>query len=38
MVSGKSAKINISALSVGNYVLHLVENGSPSAGIQVVKN
>ena len=37
-VSGVSAQINMSALSTGNYVLRLVENGKASVGVQVFKN
>ena len=32
-VSGTSAQINLSALSAGNYVLRLVENGKASVGV-----
>jgi hypothetical protein len=37
-VNGNSAQINISTLSVGNYILRLVENGAVSEGVQVIKN
>jgi hypothetical protein len=36
-ISGSSAQISLSALSAGNYILRLVENGTASAGVQVVK-
>ena len=35
--NGNSAQINMSALSAGNYILRLVENGTASAGVQVIK-
>jgi hypothetical protein len=36
-VNGNSAQINLSALTAGNYILRLVENGTASAGVQVIK-
>ena len=36
-ISGNSAQINMSSLSAGNYILRLVENGTASAGVQVIK-
>jgi len=36
-INGNSAQINMSALCIGNYILRLVENGTASAGIQVIK-
>ena len=37
-VTGAAAKIDLSQLAAGNYILRLVENGKASAGIQVIKN
>ena len=36
-VNGNSAQINMSSLTAGNYILRLVENGTASAGVQVIK-
>ena len=36
-INGNSAQINMSSLTTGNYILRLVENGTASAGIQVIK-
>jgi hypothetical protein len=36
-LNGNSAQINLSALTAGNYILRLVENGTASAGVQVIK-
>jgi hypothetical protein len=36
-VNGNSTQINLSALTAGNYILRLVENGTASAGVQVIK-
>jgi hypothetical protein len=36
-VNGNSAQINMSALTAGSYILRLVENGTASAGVQVIK-
>jgi len=37
-VNGNSAQVNMSSLTAGNYILRLVENGTASAGIQIIKN
>jgi hypothetical protein len=37
-INGHSAQVNLSALGAGNYILRLVENGTASAGVQVIKN
>jgi len=37
-VNGNSAQINLSQLTAGNYILRLIENGTKSVGIQVIKN
>ena len=37
-INGNSAQINISQLTSGNYILHLVENGTASIGVQIIKN
>jgi hypothetical protein len=34
---GNSAQINMSQVMAGNYILRLVENGTASAGVQVIK-
>ena len=36
-LNGNSAQINMSAITAGNYILRLVENGKVSAGIQIIK-
>jgi len=36
-INSNSAKINLSSLTAGNYILRLVENGQASAGVKVVK-
>jgi hypothetical protein len=36
-INGNSAQINLSVLTAGNYILRLVENGTASAGVQVIK-
>jgi len=36
-VNGNSAQINVSQLSAGNYILRLLENGTESDGVQVIK-
>jgi hypothetical protein len=36
-INGNSAHINMSALPAGNYILRLVESGTASAGVKVVK-
>jgi hypothetical protein len=36
-VNGSSAQINLSALTAGSYILRLVENGTASVGVQVIK-
>jgi|GEM_PF-1782018 len=37
VINGNSAQINMSALNAGSYILRLVENGTVSAGVQVIK-
>ena len=36
-INGRSAQMNMSMLNTGNYILRLVENGTASAGVQVIK-
>ena len=36
-INGTSAQVNMSSLTAGNYILRLVENGTASAGVQVIK-
>jgi uncharacterized repeat protein (TIGR02543 family) len=37
-INGNSAQINLSALTAGNYIVRLVENGTATDGVPMIKN